>query len=88
MSNVTIGTLMWKARKATGLTQKQLAAKIGVDRSAINRLEHHDVGSIHTIIKILKETGAPKESAREAISKRLGMTWPELAKVLGTRAGV
>ena len=85
--STTIGDLVKNARESIDITQKQLAVKIGVDRSAINRLEHHNVGSLSTIIKVFQHIGPPAGPARDAISQRLGMTWPELAKVLGVEEG-
>ncbi|MFZ4573118.1 MAG: helix-turn-helix domain-containing protein [Phycisphaerales bacterium] len=48
------------ARKAAGLTQKQLAAKVGVDQAQISRLERHpERSSLSFIMKVAAAIGVP-----------------------------
>nr|WP_293841739.1 helix-turn-helix transcriptional regulator [uncultured Arsenicibacter sp.] len=54
-----ISQLIKKARKAEGLTQKELAAKMGVVESAVNKLEsgerHPTVATLENVAKALNK---------------------------------
>jgi DNA-binding XRE family transcriptional regulator len=48
------------ARKAAGLTQKELAARVGVDQAQISRLERHpERSSLSFIMKVAAAMGVP-----------------------------
>lgn len=54
---------MRMARRAAGLTQAELAARIGVSVDTIGRAERGDNATlVTTLIRIARETGVPLES--------------------------
>ncbi len=53
-----VGYLILKARAATGLTQAQLAKKVGTSQSMVARWESGaQVPSVRTLMKVAKATG-------------------------------
>lgn len=53
-----VGYLILKARAATGLTQAQLAKKVGTSQSTVARWESGaQVPSVRTLMKVAKATG-------------------------------
>jgi transcriptional regulator with XRE-family HTH domain len=63
VENSTISRMIYDARKEAGLTQKQLAARIGTTQSVIARLEsaEYDAHSLDILRRIAKAVGQTLE---------------------------
>ncbi|MBO0953259.1 helix-turn-helix domain-containing protein [Fibrella forsythiae] len=57
-----VGQLIREARKAKGLTQKDLSKELGVSETAVNRYESGQNFTIETLFKIAKVIGVSVES--------------------------
>ncbi len=57
-----VGVLLKQAREQAGLTQEELAVKVGTQKTAISRLENHaqDI-NLSTIQKVAKALGKSPE---------------------------
>lgn len=64
MSEITeqVGQLIREARKAKGMTQKELAEKLGVSEAAVYRYEQGQNFTIETLYKISQVVGITVES--------------------------
>jgi transcriptional regulator with XRE-family HTH domain len=51
-----------QARKRAGLTQQQLAERVGVGRVAVARIEAATVPSVAVALRIARELGEPVET--------------------------
>ncbi len=61
--DVSFGTMLRELRRAAGLTQRQLAERLGVDFSYISKLENDRLPppAADTIVSIARELGVPPE---------------------------
>lgn len=80
-------TALKNARLKIGLRQEDIATEIGVNRSAICRIEKRVDGSPLNVVRYLQAVKADPYLARKTIARRMGVPWEELAAVLGFEPG-
>lgn len=73
---------MIAARKAKGLTQKQVGARVGTSQNIVSLIESGEVGSSSYILPICKLLGVAPPQHHESEDQRL---WSELGHLLRTK---